>query len=248
MKYAYLASLFAGLSTMLGSIVLFIKNKNSEELIGKSLAFASGVMIMVSIIDLIPNSIIGLNKYYHLFLSILLSSIFVIVGIILSMSLNKYIPSDTNKLDCRLYKTGIISMIAIVLHNIPEGIATFLTASSNMKLGISLSIAIALHNIPEGISISVPLYFSTNNKLKAIGYTFISGISEFFGAIIASIFLLNIKVDLFLYLLYPIIAGIMINLSFYELLPSSTRYISKMSSALYVLIGVLLMFIVHLIN
>lgn len=70
-------------------------------------------------------------------------------------------------------------MIAIILHNIPEGIATFLTTSENVELGISLAIAIALHNIPEGISISVPIYFSTNNMKKAIWYTFISGMSEF---------------------------------------------------------------------
>lgn len=57
-------------------------------------------------------------------------------------------------------------MIAIILHNIPEGIATFVATNSDITLGISLAIAIAMHNIPEGISISVPIYYSTNNKRK----------------------------------------------------------------------------------
>ncbi len=58
-------------------------------------------------------------------------------------------------------------MLAIVLHNIPEGIVTFLSASTNQKLGLSLALAISFHNIPEGISIAIPIYFSTKNKKKA---------------------------------------------------------------------------------
>ena len=80
-------------------------------------------------------------------------------------------------------------MIAMIIHNIPEGIATFITTNNDITLGISLAIAIALHNIPEGISIALPIYYSTNKKKKAIFYTLISGISEPFGAILAFLFL-----------------------------------------------------------
>ena len=89
------------------------------------------------------------------------------IGVIVSLLINKYLPSDFEKAkDSKLYKIGIFSMLAIILHNIPEGIATFLTTNANAKLGITLAIAIALHNIPEGISISVPLYFGTGSKQK----------------------------------------------------------------------------------
>lgn len=139
-------------------------------------------------------------------------------------------------------------MLAIILHNIPEGIATFLTTNSNAKLGITLAIAIALHNIPEGISISVPLYFGTGSKRKAILYTFISGISEFFGSIIAYLFLKNIASDMFINLLYALIAGIMISLSIEELIPNANKYSEKTVVIKYILIGIAFMGIVHFIT
>ena len=82
-------------------------------------------------------------------------------------------------------------MIAIILHNLPEGIATFVATSSDVKLGLSLAIAIAMHNIPEGISISVPIYYSTGSKKRAIFYTLVSALSEPLGALLAFIFLKN---------------------------------------------------------
>ena len=139
-------------------------------------------------------------------------------------------------------------MLAIILHNIPEGIATFLTTNANAKLGITLAIAIALHNIPEGISISVPLYFGTGSKTKAILYTFISGISEFFGSILAYLFLKNIASDIFINLLYAIIAGIMISLSIEELIPNANKYSKKAIVIKYILIGIIFMGIVHFIT
>ena len=138
-------------------------------------------------------------------------------------------------------------MLAIILHNIPEGIATFMTISTNIKIGLSLSIAIALHNIPEGISISMPIYSSTKSKSKAISYTFISALSEPFGAIIAFLFLKDIMNNLLMGMLLAMIAGIMLHISFYELLPESLSYNNKKLSILFFIIGVLFMSINHFI-
>ena len=143
----------------------------------------------------------------------------------------------------KLYRVGFIMVIAIVLHNIPEGIATFMATSSDITLGLSLSIAIAMHNIPEGISISVPIYYSTNNKKKAILYTGISAISEPFGALLAYLFLRNVMNDLILGILFSIIAGIMLQISFCELLPTARRYNNSKRLYIFFLIGVLFMLI-----
>ena len=113
------------------------------------------------------------------------------------MAVDKYLPET--KENTKLYRVGIISMLAIILHNIPEGIATFMASSMDKTLGISLAIAIAMHNLPEGISIAVPIYYSTNKKSKAFIYTFISAISEPFGALIAFIFLKNFVNDILLF-------------------------------------------------
>ena len=120
-----------------------------------------------------------------------------------------------------------------------------MTTSSNSKLGISLAFAISLHNIPEGISISVPIYYSTNSKLKAILYTFISGISEFIGAIMAFLFFSSVSSSIFLDFLYSVIAGIMINLSLDELFPNSQKYSNSLNSFFYLLVGFLTMLIIH---
>ena len=108
-----------------------------------------------------------------------------------------------------------------------------------MDLGITLAIAIALHNIPEGIGVSVPIYYSIGSKKKAFLYTFISGMSEFLGAIVAAIFLVEFSSDMFMGCLYAIIAGIMIHISLYEMLPSSFKYNKPKITILFFIIGMI---------
>ena len=201
---------------MIGTIFIFINFKNEDKVINTALSFAAGVMLTVSIFDLIPESI---KLFKPSFISIIFLLISINIGIIISMLIDKFIPNNDN-----LYRVGVISMIAIIMHNIPEGIATYMATTHNLKLGITLSIAIALHNIPEGISISLPIYYSTRNKFKTIFYTFISGISEIFGAILAAILFKNIITDTFMAIILGIITGIMTYISTYELLPEAIKY------------------------
>lgn len=240
--YAFILTLIAGLSTLIGSFLIFIKRNNN--IIIFSLAFASGVMIFVSLFDLIPESFILLSNKYNLFLSILLIAIFFCIGVIISMTIDKYIPTNSNK----LYRVGVISMLAIMLHNIPEGIVTFIAINTNIKFGITLFVAIALHNIPEGISISIPIYYGTNNKKKALFYTFISGISEFIGAIITYLFLQKyINDNTTLSLLFSIIGGLMIHISLYELIPTSLKYKNNKLTALAFIMGFIIMYITKIL-
>ena len=225
---------------MLGTIFIF--KKKNENMIIASLAFASGVMFTVSITDLIPESYSMLINIFPKFPAILYVLIFIVSGIILSMIIDKYIPTDNN-----LYRVGVFAMLAIVIHNIPEGIATFMATNVNVMLGISLTIAIALHNIPEGISISIPIYYATNSKFKAIFYTFISAIFEPFGALITYLFLSNYINDRIMGFLFGIIAGIMIHISMYELLPTSKKYNNLKITYLFFILGVILMLINHFV-
>ena len=223
----FLITFLAGCSTLIGYLFVYFKNHSNKVLIS-SLAFASGVMLLISIYYLIP--------------SFLICSVFVVGGILLSMTIDKYLP-DNSYQDSYLYRVGMISMIAIILHNIPEGIATYLTTNHDLRLGITLAFALALHNIPEGISIAVPIYYSTKNRKKAFLYTLVSGMSEFLGAIFASIFLTSFSNDFFMGCLYAIIAGIMIHISVYELLPSSLKYHKYSTTFLFFFLGIIVMFI-----
>lgn len=238
--YSFLLTSLAGLSTLIGAFIIFFSKKKKDSIIIGSLSFASGVMIIVSFTDLIPNSYNLFTNTYSMIFSLLLLLLAMNIGVILSKTINKLIPNNNNS----LYRVGILSMLAIMLHNIPEGIATYITNCSDITLGLALTIAIAAHNIPEGISISIPIYYSTGSKLKAFLYTFISGISELIGAILAAIFLKSFINDTLMAFLYSIIAGIMIYLSITELLKTSLNYkrynitwISFIVGALFILIN-----------
>ena len=87
-------------------------------------------------------------------------------------------------------------------------------------MGLKLAIAIALHNIPEGLSIAIPIYYGSKNKLKALLITLLAGIAEIIGAILSYFLLKNILNELSLALLYSLIAGIMLYIALYELLPN----------------------------
>jgi len=243
---AFILTILAGLSTMIGTILVFFKKKNDNILIS-SLGFAAGVMITVSLTDLIPESYTLLKNIFPIFPRIIYILIFIVTGIILSMIIDKYIPEPKKTSNKGLYRVGIISMLAIIMHNVPEGIATFMATNSNVKLGISLAIAIALHNIPEGISISIPIYYSTKSRGKALLYTFISGISEVFGALLTYLFLSNFINDKIMGFLFSLIAGIMIQISIYELIPTSLSYKNKKLTYIFILIGSLFMLINHFI-
>ena len=234
----FLITLLAGCSTLIGYFFIYLKNDNNRILIS-SLAFASGVMFFISIFDLIPEAIRSFNKEYFIFYSLLICCLFISIGIIISSFLNHKLPDDSSS----LYKVGLISMIALIVHNVPEGIVTFLTSNNNIRLGVLLAIAIALHNIPEGISVSVPIYYSTNSKWKAFGYTFISGISEFLGALLAFAFLKNFNNDFFLGCLYSVTSGIMIYISLMELLPSSLKYRNIFKSFFWFVFGMIFIYI-----
>ncbi len=228
-------SLIAGLSTIIGSIFIFFK-KNKNVLLN-SFAFAAGVMITVSLIDLIPESFSYLSTYYYPFPALLFVLICFVIGVLISSFIDYYIPENNP-----IYKIGIISLIAIIMHNIPEGMATFIASNTDIKLGITLTIAIALHNIPEGITIALPIFYSTKSRKRALLYTTIAGLSEFFGALITCIFLKDYITYKFMGYLLAVIAGIMIQISFYELLPEVWKARQK-RGILYFLLGSIIMFL-----
>ncbi len=240
---AFLLTIMAGLSTLMGCIVIFFKGMDHNKIIANSLAFASGVMLCVSVIDLIPESLNLISKDNY-WVTVGISIIFVFLGIVGSNFLDKMINNSNSSL---LYKTGILSMIAIIIHNVPEGIITFITANNNIRLGISLTIAIALHNIPEGISISVPIYYATGSKIKAIFYTLISALSEPLGAILTYLFLINFINNFILGILFSLIAGIMLYIAIFNLIPTAKKYQYARSRFYFFIFGIIVMIIQALI-
>lgn len=241
---SFLITILAGFSTMIGIFPIYFHKKSQDIIIPVCLSFAAGVMISISLFSLIPEAIDAISQSFVLFPSILIVSIFIVIGILFSSFADQKI--EKKFANNQLYKLGLISVVALMFHNIPEGIITFISSNQDLRLGITLSIGIALHNIPEGISIAVPIYFATKNKKKAILLTFISGFSEFFGAVLAFFFLAPFITSFILGSILSMAAGIMIYISLFELVPTSFKYPISISILCYFGLGVMIMFLCHL--
>ena len=236
--YAFIITFLAGISTILGVIPTYFNSKYKDSIINLSLSFACGIMLSISLFSLIPES---LNYMGFSFINIILLLLFINIGLIISTYIDKKISKRIN--NNSLYKLGLVSIIALILHNIPEGITTFLTTSNNFRIGLTLSLAIALHNIPEGISIAVPIYYSTKSHGKAFVYTFISGFSELIGGILSYIFLSHFINNFILSIILGITAGIMMQISLFELLPNSLKYKHYSNTFIGFILGFIIMII-----
>lgn len=238
---ALLISTFAGLSTLIGGLIVFAKFKDREGFISFALSFSLSVMICISVFDLIPESVKTLVSIYGVPWTIILGVSIFICGKLLVNVINTKV--EKYKKSNNLYRVGILSMIALMVHNFPEGIATFMTAYSDVSMGISLGIAIMLHNIPEGISISVPIYYSTGSKGRGLLYSFLSGLAEPLGALLAFIILKRFISAVTISMVLILVAGIMITLAIEEMLPEANKYQKHKQNMFGLILGLILVLI-----
>ena len=187
MNKGLLISIISGLSTLSGLIfTININNKKYiDNIIYISLSIAFIYMILISLFDLIPTGIKNLSNKPFLVVFLYIMIIYTIIHLFFKIM-------HKNKVEKgNLYFLGILSMITLFIHNVPEGIITYLTTNYNFKLGLKISLSIIMHNIPEGILIAVPIYFSTKLRSRAIGYTFVASLGEILGALFALFFIKN---------------------------------------------------------
>ena len=131
---------------------------------------------------------------------------------------------QTQVQDKELVRMGMMTALAIGIHNFPEGLATFVATLSNPAVGASLAVAIAIHNIPEGLCVAIPVYYATGNRWKAFGWAFLSGISEPIGAGLGWLILKDKMTDLVYGILFGMVAGMMVIITLQELIPTAVRY------------------------
>ena len=237
--FAFLLTALAGLSTGVGSAIAFLARHTNKKLLCLSLGFSAGVMIYVSMIELLgaarDSLIAGLGMSAGGWATII--SFF--GGMLIVAMIDRLVPSYENphelhmleemsdearNSDPRLLRMGVLSAIAIAVHNLPEGMATFAAALKDPALGVSIAVAIAIHNIPEGIAVSVPIFYATGNRKKAFSWSFISGLAEPAGAVIGYLLLAPFLGETVYGVLFASVAGIMVFISFDELLPAAEEY------------------------
>ena len=227
---------------MIGSLIIYYKRLNNNYL-SISLSFSMIIMIGISLFDLIPNAYPIIYNKYKIF-----SFIIVIILLIIGYIIIKIISSINEEEKGSLYKLGVISMIILIIHNVPEGIITFLTTYYDIKIGLKLAIAIMMHNIPEGILIAMPIYYATRSKSKAITRTLIASLSEPIGGIIAYILLKRIITVYSISILMVIVAGLMMSLAIEEIVPNINKYYNKKSIIIGIILGLLVIIVGIYIN
>lgn len=241
--YGLLLSLIAGLSTMLGTIFIFfnIEKPKRESFITYCLSISLSIMILLSLFDLIPEAL-NIFKFKTYLIGVLSTIFYLFIGYVLIILINNILIKNISKNS--LYKLGILNMIALILHNLPEGILTLVSSYKDINLGIKISIGIMLHNIPEGIAIAIPIYYSTNSKYKALLYTLISGLSEVLGSLLALILIKKYISYNLISIILLIVAGIMITLSIEEILPIAKKF----NKDKYIIYGIITSIIIFFIN
>lgn len=239
---AFLLTLFAGLSTGIGSLIAFFAKKTNRKFLSISLGFSAGVMIYVSLIEIFQKaqtSLVGeLGERWGSWATVLAF----FGGIFLIALIDRVIPEEENPHEAKgvladnneeenkeakskhLMRMGAFTALAIAIHNFPEGLATFVSALQDPSIAIPIVVAIAIHNIPEGIAVSVPIYQATGSRKKAFLYSFSSGLAEPVGALIGWLLLMPIMNDVIYGIIFAAVAGIMVFISVDELLPAAREY------------------------
>jgi len=219
--FPLLMTLLAGLATGIGGLVAVLAKRVNPGLLRLMLGFSVGVMLYVSLVELLPE---GFET-----VGILGGNLAFFGGMALMAILDCAIPHEflaekiapEVKKGRRILKGGMLIAIGLFLHNFPEGMAVFVGTVHEPSLGVALAVAIALHNIPEGIAVAVPIYAATGNRRKAFIISFLSGLAEPVGAILAGFWLLPFLTANLMGAVLAGVGGLMTYISFDEILPIS---------------------------
>ncbi len=254
---AFLVTLVAGLSTGFGGLLSMFQKRDSSKFLCLSLGFSAGVMIYLSFMEILPEGLVYLQKYYGGRQAHLYNILAFFGGIGVIAIIDRLVPSADNpheipnvlelqkglttQQNSHLMRTGVLSALAITVHNIPEGLVTFTSYLANPKVGLSVALAVAIHNIPEGIAVAVPIYFATGKRWKSFLIALLSGLSEVVGALLGILLFSVGNLDLMLGFVLASTAGVMVYISFDELLPTAERYGEHHLSIYGVLAGMAVM-------
>ena len=253
---AFGLTLFAGLSTGIGSALAFFTKRTNTRFLSIALGFSAGVMIYVSFTEMFSVAQDFLTAELGEIGGNWLTVLSFFLGIFLAALIDTLVPSFENPHEIRkvedmdiehserfkrLYRMGLIAALALAIHNFPEGLATFASALVDMKIGIPIAVAVAIHNIPEGIAVSIPIFYATGDRKKAFFYSFLSGLAEPLGALIGYIILFKFFNDIVFGILFASVAGIMVFISLDELLPASREYGEPHMSIYGLIVGMIVM-------
>ena len=254
---AILLALIAGLSTLVGALIVLLTNRRSEILLTMSLGLAAGVMLSVSFLDFMPEASENFAMVYDDHTSEILTLVFMAVGAVAALLADKFVPHNCGSEehiehhDCShdVKWIGVVTTVAIALHNLPEGIALYFAGYEDITLGIMLCVAVILHNIPGGITIAMPIYYSSGSKTKAFLYTLIPSVVQPLAAVLACVALKQVMTDFWMGVIFALVAGLLIVVALVELYPTAVKHHHHRRAGMAaLLVGIVIMPLTHMLS
>jgi ZIP family zinc transporter len=215
--YPLLLTTLAGACTLVGGLIFMLVKRVKRPHLSFFMGLSAGAILYVSLVELLPLSIENVGFCW--------ANVCFFGGMAVTALIDFLLPHDYlgekvgGKRNRRLLSVGVLTAIGIAIHNFPEGMAVFWGAVGDADVGLTVAFATAIHNIPEGIAVALPIFAATKNRLKALKFTFLAGVAEPIGALVAFAVLGPFITDSLMGYVFAAIAGVMVFVSFDELLP-----------------------------
>lgn len=221
--FAFSLTLLAGLSTGIGGVVSVLRRTPSDGFLAGSLGFSAGVMLYVSLVEILPEAMSSAGSPLAVLAFFLGIALIAVIDRLVPEPMNPHEPSQITDgaRQRNLMRMGVMTALAIAIHNFPEGFATFIAALEDPTIAVPIAAAIAIHNIPEGVAVAVPLRQATGSRTKALGWTFVSGLAEPLGALVGFALLMPWLSPITMGVVLAGVAGVMVFVSLDELLPTA---------------------------
>ena len=213
-------SLLAGLSTGFGGLIVALKRAPGAGFLAGALGFSAGVMVYISFVELLPQGIEGLAEAGSPRAE-LWGTVAFFAGIGLIALIDRLVPEEINP------------------HEEPS--ESGVSKAQLRSVGVLSAVAIAIHNIPEGIAVAVPMREATGSRRKAAWWATLSGLAEPLGAIVGYLLLQPFLGPQSLGITFAAIAGIMVFVSLDKLLPTAIQTGKHHTAIFGMIVGMIVM-------
>lgn len=241
MLHALTLTVLAGLSTGIGGLIAALFRPGRRAMAACS-GFAAGVMLAMSLLDLVPHALAGYRSALGPVGAGLAVTSLALLGMAVAALMEQLLPEKRRtREEDRALRGALITGLALLAHNLPEGALTLFSGVADPEAGLRLSLAVGLHNLPEGLAVAAPLYYATKSRARAVGAAFASGLAEPLGAVLAFGLLGPLLTPGFLNGLLAGVAGVMCWAAAFGLLPVAYRLGSPRRAAAGFAAGLLAM-------
>lgn len=241
----FLTTGIAGLFFIVGAVLARV-TKNKKGLVDFSLGLSFSVMVILLAFDIVPEALELLEEKGTIFMYI-----FIIIGIVMLKLLDLLVPHHNHEEEIKTHERhlkhiGIISSLALIVHNVIEGIAIYNVTTIDLRAGLLMAIGVGLHNIPFGIEITATLSEVKKKKSHVLAYIVVLALSTVLGALVMWIF--KSVSDFVLGSLMSLAIGMIIYLALFELLGELLSIEDKKFSRIGILVGIVFMVVILVIG